>query len=208
MTTRARVLQSIRETVRQTIREKKQDLNKDGKNDFEDVMIARMKASGEDEETAVKKGEKAAAKAKSKSQSKVTETKLTSSLLRDLLNKELSESNTRRGMLSELETVGAAKKKDSPGEDKGKSVGGTEKMDPKKQAEIDKLLSKEPSSLGELLNLLGQLKQTGLKNVEGVGNQEVKSIWDTVKSSIKAAAGKEGKLTKSMSDKAGKAMGG
>lgn len=204
MTTSARVLQSTRETVRQTIREKKQDLNKDGKNDFEDVMIARMKASGEDEEAAVKKGEKAATAAKYKSQSKVTETKLTFSLLRDLVNKELSESNRRRAPLSELETVGSAKKGD-----KGEgNVGGTEKMDPKKQAEIDKLLSKDPSSLGELLNLLGQLKQTGLKNVEGIGNQEVRSIWDTVKSSIKAAAGKEEKFTKSMSDKAGKAMGG
>jgi hypothetical protein len=36
----------------------KQDLNKDGKNDFEDVMIARMKASGMGHEKAVKKAAK------------------------------------------------------------------------------------------------------------------------------------------------------
>lgn len=201
MATREKTLQTIRETVRSIVRENK-DLNKDGKNDFEDVMIARMKAGGMDHEDAVDKGEKVAKKQSSKN---VSEVKLTSSLLRRLLNKELAESNTRRTTLSEIETVGAAKKKEDKGES---SVGGTEKMDQKKQDEIDKLLSKEPASLGELLNLLGQLKQTGLKNVEGVGSQEVKSIWDTVKNSIKAAAGKEEKFTKSMSDKAGKAMGG
>ena len=53
----------IRETVEQVVQEK-EDLNKDGKHDFEDVMIARMKASGMDDEEAVEKGEEAAKSAK------------------------------------------------------------------------------------------------------------------------------------------------
>jgi len=38
------------------------DVNKDGKKDFTDVMAARMKASGMDKKTAIKKAEKATAK--------------------------------------------------------------------------------------------------------------------------------------------------
>jgi hypothetical protein len=49
----------------------KQDLNKDGKNDFEDVMIARHKASGMDHEDAVEKGEKAANSAKRQNESRI-----------------------------------------------------------------------------------------------------------------------------------------
>jgi flagellar hook-basal body complex protein FliE len=54
--------QIIREAIEETleIKEADKDLNKDGENDFEDVMIARMKASGMDHEKAVEKGEKAA----------------------------------------------------------------------------------------------------------------------------------------------------
>jgi len=46
-----------------------EDLNKDGKNDFEDVMIARHKASGMPHDKAVEKGEKAAKSAKKKNES-------------------------------------------------------------------------------------------------------------------------------------------
>ena len=53
----------IREAVDQAVHEK-EDLNKDGEHDFEDVMIARMKASGMDHDDAVEKGEKAAKAAK------------------------------------------------------------------------------------------------------------------------------------------------
>lgn len=58
--------QIIRETIEETIKVEEtndDDLNKDGENDFEDVMIARMKASGMSHDNAVKKGEKAANKA-------------------------------------------------------------------------------------------------------------------------------------------------
>jgi hypothetical protein len=44
----------------------KKDLNKDGKHDFTDVMIARMKASDMSDKEAVKKGEDAAKKAAKK----------------------------------------------------------------------------------------------------------------------------------------------
>jgi DnaJ-class molecular chaperone len=55
----------IRETVEQVVQaDKDADLNKDGENDFEDVMIARMKASGMDSDDAIEKGEMAAKKAK------------------------------------------------------------------------------------------------------------------------------------------------
>jgi len=53
----------IREVVESEMAEAEEDLNKDGKHDFEDVMIARMKASGMKHDTAVEKGEKAAKKA-------------------------------------------------------------------------------------------------------------------------------------------------
>jgi hypothetical protein len=57
----------IRETVEEVVGEEDQpDLNKDGKNDFEDVMIARHKASGLPHGVAVTKGEKAAKKAAQK----------------------------------------------------------------------------------------------------------------------------------------------
>jgi len=62
--------QMVREVVKESLHasnsedlSEKQDLNKDGEHDFEDVMIARMKASGMEDEEAVKKGEKAAHKA-------------------------------------------------------------------------------------------------------------------------------------------------
>lgn len=60
--------QIIRETIEETIavEESDDDLNKDGKNDFKDVMIARMKASGMSHDKAVEKGEKAAKTAKQK----------------------------------------------------------------------------------------------------------------------------------------------
>lgn len=63
----------IREVVEATITDdpevditvdEAEDLNKDGKNDFEDVMIARHKASGMPHKVAVAKGEKAAKAAK------------------------------------------------------------------------------------------------------------------------------------------------
>jgi hypothetical protein len=59
-------LSELRSIIRESIEEvlEAEDLNKDGKNDFEDVMIARMKASGMDHEEAVEKGEKAAKGAK------------------------------------------------------------------------------------------------------------------------------------------------
>ena len=53
----------IRETVEETV-EEAEDLNDDGENDFEDVMIARMMASGMSDDEAIKKGEYAAKKAK------------------------------------------------------------------------------------------------------------------------------------------------
>jgi flagellar hook-basal body complex protein FliE len=58
--------QIIREAIKETmeVEEADKDLNKDGEHDFEDVMIARMKASGMDKEDAVEKGEKAAKVAK------------------------------------------------------------------------------------------------------------------------------------------------
>ena len=58
----------IRETVEEVIvkETEKDDLNKDGEHDFEDVMIARMKASGLSNKDAVKKGEKAAKSAEKK----------------------------------------------------------------------------------------------------------------------------------------------
>jgi len=54
--------QIIREAIEEIASSKKadKDANDDGENDFEDVMIARMKASGMDKEDAVEKGEKAA----------------------------------------------------------------------------------------------------------------------------------------------------
>jgi len=60
--------QIIREAIEETMEmeEVDKDLNKDGENDFEDVMIARMKASGMGHEKAVEKGEKAAKTAKQK----------------------------------------------------------------------------------------------------------------------------------------------
>jgi hypothetical protein len=70
-------LSQLRSIIRETIEEivyddpevtieeaEKEDLNKDGKNDFEDVMIARHKASGMPHGVAVKKGEAAARAAK------------------------------------------------------------------------------------------------------------------------------------------------
>jgi hypothetical protein len=56
----------VREMLEAEIEElgEDEDLNKDGKNDFKDVMIARMKASGMSHDKAVKKGEKAATAAK------------------------------------------------------------------------------------------------------------------------------------------------
>lgn len=59
----------VREITEETVKEADKDLNKDGENDFEDVMIARMKASGMDHDKAVEKGEKAAKKAEKKTQS-------------------------------------------------------------------------------------------------------------------------------------------
>lgn len=58
--------QIIREAIEETMEEADKDLNKDGEHDFEDVMIARMKASGMGHEKAVEKGEKAAKAAKQK----------------------------------------------------------------------------------------------------------------------------------------------
>lgn len=58
----------IREVVEESMYEAEEDLNKDGKHDFEDVMIARMKASGMKHDKAVEKGEKAAIDAKKKKQ--------------------------------------------------------------------------------------------------------------------------------------------
>jgi hypothetical protein len=72
-------LSQLRRIIRETIEEEvvvsddreveinvdeAEDLNKDGKNDFEDVMIARHKASGMPHDKAVEKGEKAAKAAK------------------------------------------------------------------------------------------------------------------------------------------------
>ena len=55
----------IREVIEAGMDEaEKKDLNDDGKNDFEDVMIARMKASGMPHEKAVKKAAKGAKKRK------------------------------------------------------------------------------------------------------------------------------------------------
>jgi hypothetical protein len=54
----------------------KQDLNKDGEHDFEDVMIARMKASGMDSEEALKKGETAAKKSKKNESRRRTSSRL------------------------------------------------------------------------------------------------------------------------------------
>ena len=53
----------IREVVEAEIAEAEEDHNDDGKHDFKDVMIARMKASGMKDDDAVEKGEKAAKKA-------------------------------------------------------------------------------------------------------------------------------------------------
>jgi len=53
----------VREAVEQTV-EEAEDLNDDGENDFEDVMIARMMASGMSDDEAIEKGEQAAKKAK------------------------------------------------------------------------------------------------------------------------------------------------
>jgi len=68
-------LSQLRRIIREVVEEavvdeasKDDDLNKDGKNDFEDVMIARHKASGLPHGVAVSKGEKAAKKAKQKTQ--------------------------------------------------------------------------------------------------------------------------------------------
>lgn len=61
----------IREVVEETSideAEKEEDLNKDGKNDFKDVMIARMKASGMKHDKAVEKGQKVATAAQKKKQ--------------------------------------------------------------------------------------------------------------------------------------------
>ena len=63
----------IRETVEEVVQEK-DDLNRDGEHDFEDVMIARMKASGMGHDKAVEKGEKAA-KAAKKQKNERAETK-------------------------------------------------------------------------------------------------------------------------------------
>lgn len=65
----ARLRKMVREIAEESMKEAEKDLNKDGENDFEDVMIARMKASGMDHEKAVEKGEKAAKKAGKKNQS-------------------------------------------------------------------------------------------------------------------------------------------
>ena len=207
--TRDRVLQTIRESVRNAVREK-QDLNKDGKNDFEDVMIARMKASGMDHEDAVEKGEKTAKKAeKNQSSKNVSETKLTSSLLRQLLNKELSESNLHRGVLSELETVGSASKNMAGSASKkkeGPSLGGTEKMDPKKSQALLDLLKEKPTTMDGLLTVIAKLKSAGLSKIQGVGSSEIQPLWDVIQKAIKAAAG-EGKLTKSAAGKVGKSLG-
>lgn len=205
--TRDRVLQAIRESVRNAVREK-QDLNKDGKNDFEDVMIARMKASGMDHEDAVDKGEKTAKKAaKNQSSKNVSETKLTSSLLRQLLNKELSESNLHRGVLSELETVGSASKNTTSTSKKNEpGLGGTDKMDPKKSQALMDLLKEKPTTMDGLLTVIAKLKSAGLSKIQGVGSAEIQPLWDVIQKAIKAAAG-EGKLTKSTAGKVGKSLG-
>ena len=65
-------LSQLRKIIREVVEEvsldeeSKEDLNKDGKNDFEDVMIARMKASGMPHDKAVEKGEAAASKSMKK----------------------------------------------------------------------------------------------------------------------------------------------
>lgn len=54
---RRMIIEAIEKEIDESSRE---DLNDDGKNDFTDVMIARMKASGMPRGVAVKRGEKAA----------------------------------------------------------------------------------------------------------------------------------------------------
>ncbi len=61
-------LSELRFLIREVIEEsrkkrKKVDQNKDGKNDFVDVKIAQLKASGVPDEEAIEKGEKMAMKA-------------------------------------------------------------------------------------------------------------------------------------------------
>lgn len=67
-------LSELRFLIREVIEEsrkkrKKVDQNKDGKNDFIDVKIAQLKASGVPDEEAVEKGEKMAMRAMRKNHS-------------------------------------------------------------------------------------------------------------------------------------------
>ena len=67
-------LSELRLLIREVIEEskkkrKKVDQNKDGKNDFIDVRIAQLKASGVPDEEAIEKGEKMAMRAMRKNHS-------------------------------------------------------------------------------------------------------------------------------------------
>ena len=67
-------LSELRFLIREVIEEsrkkrKKVDQNKDGKNDFIDVKIAQLKASGVPDDEAVERGEKMAKKAMKKTRS-------------------------------------------------------------------------------------------------------------------------------------------
>ena len=59
----------IQEVKKKKNKGKKVDQNKDGKNDFVDVKIAQLKASGVPDKEAVEKGEKMAKKAMKKTRS-------------------------------------------------------------------------------------------------------------------------------------------
>lgn len=61
-----RIIREVVAEVEMTESEGKEDLNKDGKNDFADVMIARRIASGETKSDAVKHGTADAKKAMKK----------------------------------------------------------------------------------------------------------------------------------------------